>query len=339
MNRPIRVRGAFTLIELLVVIAIIAVLIALILPAVQMAREAAARAQCANNMKQLGLAAHNCNDTLGRLPPAQGWFPASAPASGSGWGGVFFHLLPYLEQNNLYKSAVVRGPNPMGENPGPNQPYYSSAAGVGGPSFVGATSLKGYVCPSDPSVPGGTYPDQFFNYQWAASSYAGNFLVFGVPQYPILFNNSTGWVSWQGAARIGQASFPDGTSNTILFAERYAVCVSAAKPLTGQANLWDWWLPQSSATGAYLNGGLGHHYFPYFAVPTNNGSPMGPVSLFQVQPPLNNCDASRANTAHPGGMQVVLADGSVRSLSPGMSGTTWWAAVTPAGNDLLGNDW
>ena len=306
MPRLNHLRTAFTLIELLVVIAIIAVLIGLLLPAVQKVREAASRIKCANNMKQLGLAAHNCNDTILYLPPPQGWFPARVPTQGSGWGSVFFHLLPYIEQNNLYQSSLTTGPNPMGDNPGPGSPYYSGASGVDTLSFIGAQALKVYICPSDPSVPSGTYQDVIYGYQWAPSSYAGNFVVFA--QLPNLIQLGMN-ANFQGGAANIPVSFADGTSNTILFAERYGVCVSNQLSLQ-RANLWDGFLYP-----AQLNGGVGHDYLPYFAIPTTTGSPIGAMSFFQVQPAPGSCDPSRASTAHTGGMNVGQADGSVRFLS------------------------
>lgn len=318
-----RQRCGFTLIELLVVIAIIAVLIALLLPAVQKVREAAARTQCSNRLRQLGIATQNSNDTVGFLPPALGWYPSTGPAASSGWGELFLHVMPYLEQGNLYRSAAATGANPFGDNPGANQTYYSSAAGFMTPTFIGLRSIPDFNCPSDPSVPNGPYIDVLFNLPWGTSSYAGNFLVFA------RLDSSYSILNYQGSNRI-PASISDGVSNTILFAERYAVCVSTALSLP-RACLWDWW-----EAGDIFPG---HDYYPFIALPTLDGDNLGPQSIFQVQPSPGKCDASRASTAHTGGMQVCLVDGSVRTLSAGMSGTTWWAACTPAGGEVLGADW
>jgi prepilin-type N-terminal cleavage/methylation domain-containing protein len=319
--KPIR-RTAFTLIELLVVIGIIAVLIGLLLPAVQKVRESAAQTQCRNKMRQLGLAAHNCHDTAGHLPPAQGWFPTAKPTT-SAWGTHFFHLLPYLEQGNLYATATATGPNPIGEDPGAGRTYSSSAAGVDTPSFVGARTITSFICPSDPSVPSEPYTDVVTARTWGTSSYAGNYLVFGV------VDSLVHPVSDQGAASLS-ASFPDGTANTLLYVERYAVCEMNSTQVK-RACLWDWW--QASWRNP------GNDYRPTIAFDTVADTDIGPASIFQVRPATGSCDSSRAATPHVGGMVVCLGDGSVRTLAPTMSGATWWAACTPAGGENLGADW
>src|SRR5262245_7998866 len=131
-------RRAFTLIELLVVIAIIAILIGLLLPAIQKVREAAARMKCANNLKQIGLAAQSYHDSNGHLPPGVGYYPI---AMNGVFGTSFFHLLPYVEQDNLYRSAL----GPVAFPPaGTIAVYYPGNNGVY------SQPVRVFLCPSDP---------------------------------------------------------------------------------------------------------------------------------------------------------------------------------------------
>jgi prepilin-type N-terminal cleavage/methylation domain-containing protein len=301
----------FTLVELLVVIAIISILVALLLPAVQASREAARRAQCSNNLKQLGLAAHQYHDQHLHLPPGMGYTPL---ATNGVWGGHFFHLLPYLEEGNLYQRARGQVALPTG----PVTMYFP------GNNNVFSQPVPTFLCPSDPSVdPGGIVAINGIS--WGASCYATNSQVFA----PIRG-------SPQGRTRL--AEITDGTSNTIVYAEKYARCTSTSMSLDGGSfwaycanHLFDLPPPMNQPFKPYHAGFAIAGYF-------GNPVPPGPGSRFQVQPTPGNCDPTRTATSHTSGILVGLADGSVRTLAPNMGGDAWWAAVTPSGGEVSGLD-
>jgi prepilin-type N-terminal cleavage/methylation domain-containing protein/prepilin-type processing-associated H-X9-DG protein len=285
-----RWRG-FTLIELLVVIAIIAVLIGLLLPAVQKVRAAAQKMQCANNLKQIALATVNCADQHeGRMPPSIGLYPNYNAVEGNSDGGLLFHILPYVEKNNEFLSTYSL---PLNGGRNGNFGGYSQW------NIPNPTNIRTYVCPSDvTNTP--NWPNR--------SSYGINGQIFRY-NYP----------GWSAGLANYPATFQDGTSNTVMFTEK------AAESNTGTYtdNYWPDW-------GPILSSG-------------DVGDPTGPAWNPQIQPKVSGgqvrANSGIAESPHTGGINAALGDGSVKFVSGSVTGTTWWAALTPANNDQLGPDW
>jgi prepilin-type N-terminal cleavage/methylation domain-containing protein len=323
-------RTALTLIELLVVIAIIAVLLGLLLAGVQKAREAATRMQSSNNLRQIGLGIHVCQEQHGALPPGFGVFPGGpqdATSSGgvTGLGPVFFHLLPFIEQDNLYRSTAEPGIGP----PGTPGTYYTPY----GPDYPGiaTTPLKLYQNPSDPSMSGsGTVTGSRTGAEgWGACGYAFNAQVF------CRVDPAGNFEDWWASPRIPQ-TFADGTSNTILFTEKFAVCGDPAGPFGGASA----WAEGPEAEEAMPVFSVSR--FPTVEAPPGTIPPTGPKTTFQVRPipsASDRCQYWVPQTARTSGILVVLADGSVRNVSTGLGPGVWWAACTPAGGEILGDGW
>ena len=313
----IRQRRGFTLIELLVVIAIIAVLIALLLPAVQAAREAGRRMQCVNNLKQIGLAAHNYHDRVGALPGAELAYNVTSFSA-------LTHLLGSMEQTNVYNSINFSFIN--------SDPTNNTAL---------VTRINTFICPSDVADPHPEYGGQT-NYMadmgswivWMSASGPNATLA---PPNGMFYGNS--------ATRI--ADVTDGLSNTGLFSERVLadftagvispiadVFFSPAQPTTLDAAV------QACQAIDITNPAS---QFPLFmGAPWINGQH---VFLHVTPPDTRSCgffSALRAamppSSRHPGGVNMLLGDGSVRFVKDTVNLDVWRALGTRAGGEIISAD-
>jgi len=307
-----RNRNGFTLIELLVVIAIIAILIALLVPAVQKVREAAARTQCTNNLKQLALAMHSFHDTYKSLPASMG-------QGGCCWGTWPIPVFPYIDQGNLANLYVNWG----GTDSTNGGIRYGAA-----PNSTNVTNqrLPVLTCPSDtPAKPFSGLTN---------NNYAVNIGVTGIAQQATLNGvNNAGFVftpakvQFKTISEIPLVSIKDGTSNTLMIAE---VIQGQGSDLRG----FIWW---GDATGftAYL--------------PPNSTSPDVVYSTSYCNNVLPNPPCTGVPTAtapsmygargwHTGGINAALCDGTVRFVSNAISLTTWRALATASGSDTIGSD-
>jgi len=299
----------------LVVITIIGILIALLLPAVQAAREAARKMQCSNNLKQIGIAMHNCHALLNFFPQAAGYFPGEYephPQSGVGdtdpvtsqytsppaiAGPIHYFLMPFLElegQYMLFKGCtqhmLLKSQNPMGYKPPPV-----------------------YLCPSDFTSESPGYTNMLNIYEYGVCNYAANVQA---------LNH---WHVAQPRPRQKPrvSDFTDGTAYIVVFAEKYQLCPPPNDGTNGRMA----WLGCAATTA----------WDPFFAINDSSGQPM--ISPPQDAPSGEQCNPFTTQSPHPGGMNALLADGSVRTVSPSISTQTWTYAILPRDGFTLGSDW
>jgi prepilin-type N-terminal cleavage/methylation domain-containing protein/prepilin-type processing-associated H-X9-DG protein len=355
-------RRGFTLIELLVVIAIIAVLIALLLPAVQAAREAARRSQCTNNLKQIGLALHNYHDVNGAFPMGSGQCMVSTGAPFNQYlskNGLSAHtaMLPQLELGSLY--------NAINFNFGTDETNTDLYAAVN--TTVSLAQVAVFVCPSDEN--GGELLTNA--YTSATNNYFGsvgtttNLTNATQTTYPVMATlPTTGLFAFQQSYKI--ASITDGTSNTIAFAEStvgnpnavlgklnigivsipaagaaaqfYDASANSVATIAGLAGCDAAWQAKQGAVDnqrgkTWFHGSMAFTLINTVALPNSanwtycSGGTSGSAATY-----------SEADSFHPGGVNVLLADGSVRFIKSTISRATWWALGTRANGEVISSD-
>ena len=333
----LRRRSGFTLIELLVVIAIIAILIGLLLPAVQKVREAAARMSCSNNLKQMGLAAANYESSYGKIPPSEtldlGLPPGGAGQPGSPYPAIYhswaINLLPYIEQENVFRLYDLRFPFVSSPSVVPGTPNNQA---------VIQTQIKTFICPSTPRSASvmNSQRWQGIPYMAAANDYAtnsginsGSITFFGYPagtsptavlsamrpQYRGAGLFLVGLTALEPATYV---SITDGTSNTILISE------DAGRP--------DRYIRRTKV-GSQNDGGWGDPSSNYgLDGVTINSAGTGVTGIGNC---VINCDNDNETYAfHTGGAMHVFTDGSVRFIKESISPQTYAALITAQGGSL-----
>jgi len=302
--RFFRGKRGFTLIELLVVIAIIAVLVGMLLPAVQKVREAANKSTCSNNLKQIGIAIHNYASTYqDKLPPAMAAFTNNGSTEYPG-GDFQWHILPFVEAGNIPTTFAQ------------NNVYYSwgSAGSLNGQSV--STSIKIYRCPSDASMsPAGARGNDPSG--WPCTGYFRNYFLFDTTTVRM----PTSGHHWT-ISKYNVGNIPDGTANTVAVVERYG---DIQNPSYGQySGLWThhgqdrahWGYSQWAPVYGQWNTG---HTPPQFNV--------NPTQAYYWL----------ANSGHKAVVQVLMMDGSVKAVASSVTQQTWATAIQPEDGGVLTN--